>query len=205
MESYSQYGQDIFIFENFFVNKKEGFYVDIGAYDGIKLSNTYLLYKLGWLGACFEPNKSIFPLLEKNRLNDQNYNFPIGPENKSVQYLNIEGQPDMLSGVMDYYHLDHLSRINREMMETDSNADSYITEMLTLNSVLPSETEIDYLSIDTEGGEPLILKNILNNFSPKIISIEINYQEDFDKLKEFIFDKYLLIKQLGCDLIFKLK
>ena len=48
MEFYSQYGQDKFLFENFFKEKNNGFYLDIGAHDGITLSNTYFFEKLGW-------------------------------------------------------------------------------------------------------------------------------------------------------------
>jgi hypothetical protein len=50
MQKYSQYGQDTFVYENFFKNKNDGFFVDIGAYDGVSLSNTLSLEELGWSG-----------------------------------------------------------------------------------------------------------------------------------------------------------
>ena len=40
-ESYSQLGQDIFVL-NELREKKEGFFIEIGAGDGLYLSNTYL-------------------------------------------------------------------------------------------------------------------------------------------------------------------
>ncbi len=36
---YSQAGQDKFIYENFFKDQKNGFFIEIGAYDGITGSN----------------------------------------------------------------------------------------------------------------------------------------------------------------------
>ena len=40
MESYSQIGQDLWVLETL-KNKKNGYFLDIGAHDGIYLSNTY--------------------------------------------------------------------------------------------------------------------------------------------------------------------
>jgi hypothetical protein len=40
--NYSQLGQDLEVLK-FYNNKKEGFFIDIGAFDVIKFSNTYLL------------------------------------------------------------------------------------------------------------------------------------------------------------------
>ena len=51
--SFSQHGEDTFIHEGF-GRKKGDFYVDVGAYHPIRLSNTFLLYKNGWRGVTAE-------------------------------------------------------------------------------------------------------------------------------------------------------
>ena len=43
-KTYSMLGEDIFI-NNFFKNKKNGFYLDVGAYHPLDGNNTHLLYK----------------------------------------------------------------------------------------------------------------------------------------------------------------
>ena len=54
--SQSQISQDLFVF--FFAkNQKNGFFIEIGACDGVKLSNTYMLEKVGWNGIICEPSK----------------------------------------------------------------------------------------------------------------------------------------------------
>src|SRR3972149_7086762 len=65
---YSQYQQDKWLYENIFKNNTNGFFVDIGASDGIKFSNTYFFEKmLGWNGVCVEPLPDIYKRLIKNR------------------------------------------------------------------------------------------------------------------------------------------
>ena len=49
VKSYSQEGEDI-ILRNLFGNRKDGFYVDVGAHHPMRFSNTYFFYKLGWNG-----------------------------------------------------------------------------------------------------------------------------------------------------------
>lgn len=205
IQSYSQYGQDKYIYENFFSNKLDGFYVDIGAYDGVKLSNTYLFEKLGWEGFCFEPSPNAYQKLIVNRLKSSNLNVAIGHKDDCVNFLDVVGEPDMLSGVLDYYNTEHLFRINKEVFETKSTQDCIQIRMVPLVSIVSPDQYIDYLSLDTEGGEDIILKNILESFTPTVISVEVNYQQDFNKIYDLIKDKYNVVKQLGCDLILKVK
>ena len=50
-----------------FKNKRDGFFLDIGANDGITLSNSYFFEKeLGWKGICFEPLKNAFQKLQND-------------------------------------------------------------------------------------------------------------------------------------------
>ena len=53
--TYSQLGQDLDVIKHYNF-KENGFFVEIGANDGISLSNTYLLEKkYNWKGLCIEP------------------------------------------------------------------------------------------------------------------------------------------------------
>jgi hypothetical protein len=64
---FSQAGQDKWVVE-FFKFKENGFFLDIGAYDGIEYSNSYYLEKnLNWNGICIEANPTIYKKLISNR------------------------------------------------------------------------------------------------------------------------------------------
>jgi hypothetical protein len=54
MQSFSQHGQDAFVYETFFKNDGgQGFFVDVGAYDGVTFSNSLFFERhLGWSGIC---------------------------------------------------------------------------------------------------------------------------------------------------------
>ena len=49
----SQYGEDVLLWK-FFQNKRDGFYIDVGAYDGVGFSNTYFFEAIGWDGILVE-------------------------------------------------------------------------------------------------------------------------------------------------------
>ena len=57
IETYSQEEQDPKVLSHYKL-KKEGYFLEIGASDGIKFSNTYVLEKkYNWGGICVEPIK----------------------------------------------------------------------------------------------------------------------------------------------------
>ena len=65
--SYSQIGQDLNVLQ-FYNHKKNGYFIEVGANNGIYLSNTYLLEKkYNWKGICIEPHPIEYEKLIKNR------------------------------------------------------------------------------------------------------------------------------------------
>ena len=64
---YSQNNEEQIIL-NYFSNQPKGTFLDIGANDGVLLSNSYFFEKeLDWNGICFEPIPSVYSELIKNR------------------------------------------------------------------------------------------------------------------------------------------
>src|SRR3989344_7565306 len=69
--SYSQFGEDMVI-DNLLNNKKRGFYVDVGAYDPDRFSNTKRFYLKGWRGINIEPDVYSFNKFLEKRPEDIN-------------------------------------------------------------------------------------------------------------------------------------
>ena len=65
---YSQYGQDRWIAETVLPGKQAGVFVDVGAHDGVRFSNTLFLERqLNWTGLAIEPLVDVYERLVSNR------------------------------------------------------------------------------------------------------------------------------------------
>lgn len=202
---YGQHGQDKYLFYKVFPNKKNGTFLDIGAFDGIALSNTYTFERdFGWKGVCVEPNPDVFDLLRKNRpfstcINGAAYRF------SSVGLYRKANGPAMLGGLVKHMSEEHTSRIHRECGNKDDFVD-IPTRCYNINYLLSLAAgefkRIDILSIDTEGSEQQIVAGI--NFSEfDIQTIVIESNENNKELLEFIRKKgYNDVKRTTDDFIF---
>lgn len=73
-----QFFQDLIAYL-YLQKKTDGFFVDIGANDGISGSNTYALEQMGWKGICIEPQPDVYRILKKYRKCDC-YNVALSTE-----------------------------------------------------------------------------------------------------------------------------
>lgn len=201
----SQHEQDKFLNENFFKNKKNGIFLDIGAHDGKSLSNTLFFEKeLDWSGICVEPMPEVYEKL-KNTRNCKCLNVAATNTNKEDIFLRIKGYSEMLSGLLSEYNESHLKRIDFELQKFGGSKEEIkvkcvnVTDMLLENEM----TYIDYCSIDTEGNELKILEAIdFDKINISFFSIENNTGKSH--IKKFLKTKgYKIIKLLGCDEIYQ--
>lgn len=187
---YSQIGQDKYLNENFFHNKKKGVFIDIGAYDGITHSNTYFFEKeLGWTGICFEPIPRLYEKLRKNR-NCRCVNACVANAKGTVDFLFVDGVPEMLSGMLQTYDARQFERVKYETAHDGGTYYSIKLPSVTFNDVLAENgiTYIDFLSLDTEGSELMILQSIdFNKVTIYAISVENNFGES--KIRELLESK----------------
>lgn len=202
MQFFSQFSQDKFIYETFFQNTPDGYFVDIGAYDGVIDSNSLFFENLGWRGICVEPNPYRFKLLLKYR-KCPCVQVAIAETNKTASFLNINScGPDTLNGLIYEYHESEKYRINEYNMKEGVDYSYIDVECVTFESLV-KETSIDYLSLDTEGNELKILNTIdFNRYNIKTITVENNLYDD--RFKKFFSDKkdYRFVIRLGCDEVY---
>ena len=171
--SYSQLGQDLKVIE-FYNNKEGGFFIEIGASDGLQLSNTYLLEKkYKWKGICCEPIPNNFEKLVINRPNCICFNEAVYNQSGLTLAFDIANNCDLLSGIVE--HIDkHKSTVN-------ANKTSIQVQTISLLDVLNKANApafIEYMSLDTEGSEYEILKNFdFEKYTFGLIDVEHNYVE----------------------------
>jgi FkbM family methyltransferase len=201
MNYYSQFKQDKFVYENYFQNKINGYFVDIGAHDGITFSNSKFFEELGWDGICIEPNPKTFEVLINSR-KCKCVKKAIADKKGKAQFFQIIEGADMLSGLVEEFTDNAISRIHHELEGTSENFD-YIDVECDLFENIINQTKINFLSLDTEGNELKILQSInFDKFDIDVITVENN---DYDnKFFEFLVPKgYQFVTRLGCDEIYK--
>ncbi len=176
---YSQVGQDKYVYETFFKNKKNGFFLDIGAHDGIEKSNSYFFEKiLNWNGICVEPIPEIFQKLKINR-ECICVQAGISDMNGTSIFWKIDGYSEMLSGLEENYNELHKQRILKEISQYGGNLTEIEINVLDINTLLKNYnvSNVDYCTIDVEGSEEKILSVFdSKNFDINVFTVENNYQ-----------------------------
>lgn len=179
MNYYSQYGQDKII-DEILKQKTSGFFIDIGAHNGVAFSNTFFFEKeRNWNGICFEPHPKVFLDLKKNR-KCTCINKGVGSKDDNLEFWSISGYPEMLSGFVSKYDVKHIERINNEINQYNGSKKIIKVEIISFDNFLKQNLikKIDYLSIDTEGCEKEIMMSIDFNFTDiTTISVENNYND----------------------------
>jgi len=152
----------------------KGVFFDIGAFEPIRISNSYHFERNGWECYCFEANTQGIPLLKEHRKNV--FNYAISNEDKNEVTFNIVLTSGWTAGFSALI-------INEEYKKifNFNGANPKITEIKvpqkTLNTVIQTEipnlTKIDIISLDIEGGELNCLYGLdLKKYNPSILVVE---------------------------------
>lgn len=194
LKSYSQEGEDM-ILRRLFENQQIGFYVDVGAHHPMRFSNTYFFYKKGWNGINIDAMPDSMKPFNAIRPRDINIEKPVSDKKQVLTYY-VFNEPA-------------LNGFSKELSEERDGKGKYFIkftkdiEMATLEEILdnnlPENQEIDFLSIDVEGLDFIVLKsNNFDKYKPKVILIEIlgSSLSDIEKnemskyLKQFNYSIY---------------
>lgn len=171
IQYYSQINQDREVIQHF-KEKRNGYFVELGASDGVNLSNTLTLEKYyEWDGICIEPLPSVYEKLVQNR-KCKCYNYLVSDKNGVEEEL-FEAQDNLLSGIKQDINC------HKHILSNPKNL--YKMQTKTLTSVLDEANApnmIDFLSLDTEGSELKILFGLdFNKYNFRYICVEHNFVE----------------------------
>ena len=170
LKSYSQEGEDM-ILNRIFEKQSTGFYVDVGAYHPKRFSNTYFFYKRGWTGINIDAMPNSMKIFDKVRPRDINIETPIADKKQILTYYAFN-EP-ALNGFSKELTEERINQDNDYHVIFEKDMETSTLEEI-LNKNLPKNREIDFLSIDVEGLDFMILKsNDFQKHRPKIILIEI--------------------------------
>jgi len=171
LKSYSQEGEDMVI-RSFFEGKKnyKGFYVDVGAHHPYRYSNTLHFYQHGWRGINIEPTPGAVKLFNTLRRKDINLN--IGISNKKDKLTFYCFNEPALNG----FSKEHSEEIDNSTLPykiiKEVEVETYPLSDI-LDKYLPPGQKIDFLTIDVEGLDLMVLKsNNWAKYKPSYILVE---------------------------------
>ncbi|HUI96850.1 MAG TPA: FkbM family methyltransferase [Xanthobacteraceae bacterium] len=158
--------------------KRSGFFVDVGASDGVQWSNTYLLEKdFGWRGVLIEPNPLHGPSLASNRASRVHQACVAGVTGEKVAFWCARDVE--LSGIGRYADQDSHAAARRDHSTLEMPTVSLVDALRECDA----PTAIDYVSLDTEGSELDILSGFdFDRYRVKLWTIEHNHSENEAKI-----------------------
>lgn len=164
MVSYSQFGEDLLVQEILGYDRTDVFYIELGAYQPISKSNTYIFYKRGGRGICVEPNPLAKKLWSDYRPRD------------------IFVKKGVTGGVFCemFYNTDGAGSSTNHFSQESNGASSQQIELVNIRELideyLPAGQAVDLLTVDCEGMDLSILETFpFDKVRPRVIAVE-----DFD-------------------------
>ena len=187
--SNSQAREDVmlkYLFRKYIYQSYKGFYIDIGAFDPVKGSNTKIFYDYGWSGINIDANPSSIQKFNKHRKHDININIGIS-EHESIKPFYYFGSKDGINSFSESFITKNGQKNNvKKILKIETKTLSSI-----LDFYLPSSMIIDFMDIDAEGLDFEVLKS--NNwvkYRPKILLVELEAR-NFDNILNHEISKYL--------------
>lgn len=190
--SFSQFGEDLLIlsyFKNYDHRERKGFYIDVGAFHPFKLSNTTLLYKLGWRGINIDCDQEKIDLFSVLRPDD--INICAGVSNSNGIKTLLRYPMSATNRLLDQ------NLVNKNITEQQLSlcgelpVESLSIRTKTLNEIVIDakigNQKIDYLNVDVEGIELEVLQGLdFDRYTPTLISVEIMDSGKQSLITEFL-------------------
>ncbi|MGB2985191.1 MAG: FkbM family methyltransferase [Phycisphaerae bacterium] len=179
----AQFGEDRVLWQ-VFRRRPTGYFIEVGAYDGVTLSNTYFLEQMGWCGLLVEP---IGPLCHKAATARPRSRVIHAACSKrggegTAKFTVAQNVPVLSFLQADRDHVERCIREGAQLIEIE-------VPLTTLDDLILNERKnpapfggpwvpktgwrIDLVSIDTEGCELDVLNGFsLERFKPRVLVIE---------------------------------
>ncbi len=186
---YSVFAEEIII-RDFFQDRKDGFFVDVGAAWPVQGSNTYYLEKhLGWTGIGIDALSEFGPAWKKLR-----------PDSKFLVFLVTDksgGEGKFFKSAGLGISSTDRKHASGQMFGVEVEPEEISVPKTTLNDLLDREgvTKVDLLSMDIEGHELQALRGFdLERFQPELLVIEGKrpaIRKHFERYGYELIERYL--------------
>jgi FkbM family methyltransferase len=187
ISSVSQYGEDVIVWQ-YFGEKTDGIFIEVGANDPVNLSQTWFLEQKGWRGVLVEPMPECCERLRQKRPGSQVCQAAAGAAWQPREVTFDVPASDAWAHMQGLHKRDDIIRQIKVPLRTlDEICDSH-----GINT-------FDFLSVDVEGMELQVLEGLdLARRKPRLVLLE----DHLDTLDLFFYMRrhgYRLVKRTGCN------
>jgi FkbM family methyltransferase len=180
----AEHAEDAFLID-LFDDRPTGYFIEAGALDGIRYSNTYALEALGWTGLLVEPIPELAERCAANRPNSR------------VERVALSAPGHAPTATLNRYTDD--DQVGASRLDDDANrharakrgaaTEPIDVPLATLDSLLDGVDRVDLLVLDIEGHELQALRGFsLDCFKPRVILVEDHALGDDDSLARYLAD-----------------
>lgn len=181
---YSSHEEELFV-RDFFGDRRDGVFVDVGASHYRDRSNTYFLEQtLGWSGIAVDPLAEFAAGYRQYRPRTRFFAMFVSDRSDEHAKLYV-GQNSLFSSTQQAF-TDSFTNVQR-IIEAPTIT---LTDLLTAERV----SDVDFLSIDVELHEPQVLAGFdLDRFRPRLVCVEAHPQVRQDILDYFTRGGYVVV------------
>lgn len=181
MKRYSRGNEDEYL-QRYFGDKSDGFFVDIGANDGVTHSNTRQLFDKGWSGIAVEACLNTYCELFKNYQKQDRVRIVHAAVTDKLGTITFYENSAKPLWELNSAHKPWIDRLVTEFVEPFTELT--VPSLRLQDLCLPKE--FDFLSVDTEGGDMLILSTLDENVRPRLICAELDKFDYADKIRDLM-------------------
>lgn len=171
-QSHGQFAEDRLLLEIFGENR-DGYCVEVGAYDGRTGSATYAFERRGWHCLLIEPNPALVEQIRQHR-SGQVVNCAASDSEGTASFFVAENVEQMSTLTITPEHHAWIEQAGGEIRQIT-------VRTATLDSLLAEAAfpQLDFVTIDVEGHELTVLEGFsLEHHRPRIVIVENNSASD---------------------------
>ncbi|MCA9052373.1 MAG: FkbM family methyltransferase [Planctomycetaceae bacterium] len=202
-QCHAQHGEELLLWE-VAGWKRDGVFIEIGAHDGVSLSNSLFFEQIGWQGLLIEAHPDLVAQCRISRPGSLVVHAVLGAQDTGVRNFSmVVGPPGIETLSFASTSTKHLQRIESR----GGTVKTVVVPARTITSVLREHqiSEIDWMSIDVEGGELEVLEGLdWRTCRPHVLMIEDNSRGNDLRIQDIVTQHgYQKVCRIGCNDIYR--
>ncbi|MEM8836217.1 MAG: FkbM family methyltransferase [Planctomycetota bacterium] len=155
-----------------------GTFLEVGAYDGVRYSVTWIFEAIGWSGVLIEPIEHHAERCRASRPHSKVFHAalgaPGGPPSTTFTLLEPSENADTDTASFATTHETHRFKMRRSIVRASRSVEVPLRTMTdVLEEAFETPRSIDLAVIDVEGGEFDLLRGFdLDRFPPRVLLVE---------------------------------